>query len=418
LSSPTDSSHSRAEPAAVLDEVWREHWGRLLGHLVHQLGRPDLVEDALGDAFADAAAQWPVTGVPDRPVGWLSTVARRRLVDALRREQTARAKASLLVGREAESVPAEFPGAEVDDRLALLFMATHPALAEDARPALALRFVLGVPTADIARLFVVPQSTMAARLTRAKRRLATSGIPFAVPDVEVWPERVDDVARSVYLAFTAGYAPGEGDDVVRAREAGAAVRLAVLAADLMPDQPVLEALAALALLQHARRDARVTAEGQLMRLADQDRDAWRRDEIDAGLARLTRLTPTYGYAEELRLQALIAAFHDTARRAEDTDWASIARTYARLEELTGSPIVRLNRAVAVGEVAGPMAGLAVLRAAGDQLPDHYRVALVRAELLRRDGHHELARAAYTEAIANCPGGAERQHIIGRLEGLP
>ena len=145
---------------------------------------------------------------------------------------------------------------------------------------------------------------------------------------------------------------------------------------------------------------------------------WHHDEIDDGLARLTRLSPTDGYAEELRLQALVAAFHDTAKRAEDTDWAGIVRTYARLEELTSSPIVRLNRAVAVGEVAGPMAGLAVLRAARDQLPGHYRVALVRAELLRRDGRHELAREAYAEAIASCPGGAERQHIVARLEGLP
>lgn len=403
----------------VLDEVWRSHWGRLLGQLVHRFGRPDLVEDALADAFAQATARWPVDGVPENPVGWVRTVAHRRVLDALRRQRTAHAKAHLLVdddGGRASAGPAA-PGDDVDERLPLLFMATHPALAAEVRPALALRFVLGVPTADIARLFLVPQATMAARLTRAKRRLATSGIPFVVPDPTTWAERLDDVARAIYLAFTAGYAPSGGTDVVRAGEAGEAVRLAELAADLMPGQPVLEALAALLRLQHARRDARVGPDGSPVRLADQDRSRWRREEIDAGLRRLTALRPTDGLAEELRLQALVAAFHDTAASDAETDWAAIARTYARLERLTGSPVVRLNRAVAVGQAAGPMAGLAVLRAVQDRLPGHHRVALVRAELLRRDGRLPEAAAAYDEAIAACPDGAERQHIIERRGSL-
>ncbi len=404
----------------VLDEVWRTDWGRLLGQLMHRFGRPDLVEDALADAFAEAAAQWPSSGVPDSPVGWLRTVAYRRVVDALRREDTARAKGRLLADDAEPTAPQpdpSVPGHEVDERLPLLFMATHPALAPEVRPALALRFVLGVPTADIARLFLVPQATMAARLTRAKARLARSGIPFVVPDPAAWPERLDDVARAIYLAFTAGYAPSGGTDVVRVEESGEAVRLAELAADLLPGQPVLEALAALLRLQHARRDARVSPTGTPVRLEDQDRSRWRRDEIDAGLQRLTALTPTRGLAEELRLQALLAAFHDTAPSDAETDWSAIARTYARLEQLTGSPVVRLNRAVAVGRAAGPMAGLAVLRAAGDQLPGHHRVALVRAELLRRDGQLQLAAAAYDDAIATCPEGAERQHIVERRRSL-
>lgn len=399
---------------SVLDEIWRAHWGRLLGHLIHRFGRPDLVEDALAEAFAEAAAQWPVAGIPDNPVGWLRTVAHRRTTDALRREGTARAKAHLVAADDVRPGPEAAPdqtilGQDVDERLPLLFMATHPGLAPEVRPALALRFVLGVPTADIARLFLIPTATMAARLTRAKARLAGSGIPFTVPDPQVWPDRLDDVARAIYLAFTAGYAPGGGHDVVRAAEASEAVRLVELAATLMPGQPVLEALAALLALQHARRDARVDGEGQLARLADQDRNRWHGGEIAVGLARLRALQPGQGLAEELRLQALIAAFHDTAQRGADTDWSSIARTYARLEELTGSPIVRLNRAVAVGEVAGPMAGLAVLRAAGEQLPGHHRVALVRAELLRRDGQLDTAQSAYAEALAACPDGAERDH---------
>ncbi len=403
----------------VLGEVWRTHWGRLLGHLIHRFGRPDLVEDALADAFAEAASRWPAEGVPDNPAGWVHTVAHRRVVDVLRREGTARAKAHLLVDDDVVS-PADGPvppGADTDDRLPLLFMATHPALAEEVRPALALRFVLGVPTADIARLFLVPQATMAARLTRAKRRLTTAGIPFAVPDPAEWPDRLDDVARAVYLAFTAAYAPAGGEDVVRGAEAGEAVRLAGLAADLLPGQPVLEALAALLTLQHARRDSRVAPDGRPVRLADQDRSRWRREEIAAGLRRLTALTPTTGLAEELRLQALVAAFHDSAASHSDTDWAAIARTYARLEALTGSPVVRLNRAVAVGEASGPMAGLAVLRAAADQLPGHHRVALVRAELLRRDGRLALAAAAYDDALAACAAGVEREHIVERRASL-
>lgn len=404
----------------VLDEVWREHWGRLLGRLIHRFGRPDLVEDALADAFAEATASWPGDGVPANPAGWVRTVAHRRTVDALRREDTARAKAHL-VADDGASAPhggdAPFPGDADDERLPLLFMATHPALSPDVRPALALRFVLGVPTADVARLFLVPRATMASRLTRAKARIVASGIPFVVPDPQLWPERLDDVARAIYLAFTAGYSPSGGDAVIHVREAGEAVRLAELAADLMPRQPVLEALASLLRLQHARRDARVTAKGGPALLADQDRGRWRHDEIDAALGRLTEVTPTHGLAEELRLQALIAAFHDTAPSHSRTDWAAIARTYARLEALTGSAIVRLNRAVAVGEATGPMAGLAVLQTVQDRLPGHHRVALVRGELLRRDGQCTSAAAAYEEAIAACPDGVERQHIIARLDSL-
>lgn len=373
----------------------------------------------LDDAFAEAATTWPAAGTPANPIGWVRTVAHRRAVDALRREHTARAKAHLLTADDDESsgTAPPFPGEDVDERLPLLFMATHPALSPDVRPALALRFVLGVPTADVARLFLVPQATMAARLTRAKARLVASGIPFVIPDPESWPDRVDDVARAIYLAFTAGYAPGGGDEVIHVREAGEAVRLAELAADLMPEQSVLESLVALLRLQHARRDARVTTGGRPARLADQDRGRWRQDEIEAGLHRLTAIAPTTGLTEELRLQALVAAFHDTAPSHSQTDWAAIARTYARLEELTGSAIVRLNRAVAVGEASGPMAGLATLRAAQDRLPGHHRVALVRAELLRRDGQHAPAAAAYDEAIAACPDGVEREHIRARRTSL-
>lgn len=402
----------------VLGQALRDDWGRLLGRLIRSSGRPDLAEDALAEAFVQAAEQWHGRHVPANPAGWLATTAQRRLIDAQRAEVRRRTPEFRRAVASAESVaPVEpTPGDGVDDRMALLFMATHPALADDVRPALALRFVLGIPTEAIARLFLVPTPTMAARLTRAKRRLAEIGAAFRVPPPSAWPERVDDVARAIYLAFTAGYAPG-GDEVRRTADATDAVRLSVLAADLLPGRPALEALAALVVLHHSRRDARFGADGSLVLLADQDRTRWHGDEVAAGLRRLTALPPTDGYAEELRLQALIAAFHATAATASDTDWAGIARAYRRLEELTGSPIVRLNRAVAVGEAVGPLAGLAVLRAAGERLPGHHRVALVRAELLRRDNRPDAARQAYHEALRHAPDGAERRHIASRLASL-
>lgn len=401
---------------AVLGRVQRDDWGRLLGGLIRGSGRPDLAEDALAEAFAQAAQQWP-TELPSNPAGWLAATAQRRLIDAIRyesRRSTPRFRADV-VGATPAGAAESRPGDDVDDRLALLFMATHPALAEDVRPALALRFVLGVPTAVIARLFLVPQPTMAARLTRAKRRLAHIGAAFGVPDFDLWPGRIDDVARAVYLGFTAGYAAG-GEQQQRQTDASDAVRLAVLAADLMPGTEVLEALAALLLLHHARRDARFDDDAPVL-LAEQDRSRWRRAEIDAGLDRLFRLAPSVGYAEELRLQALIAAFHATAATSAEVDWAGIARTYRKLEQLTGSPIVRLNRAVAEGEASGPMAGLAVLRAVGERLPGHHRVALVRAELLRRDGRLPEAAEAYRAALATVPDGPERRHIETRLREL-
>ncbi len=402
---------------ALLGEVHARSWGLLLGQLIRATRRPDLAEDALADAFAQAAEQWVEQGVPDNPAGWLATVARRRLVDAQRGESRRAApefRAAIL--RRSEPAGPGLPGADMDERIPLLFMATHPALAEDVRPALALRFVLGVPTEVIARLFLVPIATMAARLTRAKRRLATTGIALEVPDPRLWPDRLDDVVRSIYLAFTAGYAPGR-NEVLRVADAGDAVRLAVLAADLLPGEPAPAALAALLRLHHARRDARVGPDGNPVLLAQQDRTRWHADEIADGLARLGSLAPGPGYPEELRLQALIAAFHATAVTAADTDWVGIARAYRRLEALTGSPVVRLNRAVAEGEAVGPVAGLALLRAVGERLPDNHRVELVRAELLRRDGRSDAALTAYAEALVRCPEGAERRHIAARLESL-
>ena len=401
--------------AATLDQAMADHWGRLLGLLIRRHRRPDVAEEALAEAFAAAARAWPEGGAPADPPAWLYTVASRRLIDALRGEATRAA-------RPTPAPPAlggspSYPGDAVDDRLALLFMCTHPALAAEVRPALALRFVIGVPTEIIARLFLVSQATMAARLTRAKRRLATSGIPFAVPPPPQWAPRVDGVARAIYLAFTAGYAPSTGPDVVRTDEADGAVRLALLSVELMPDQAVLQALASLLQLQHARRDARVDGAGRLVVLEHQDRQRWHHGEIRAGVARLAAIEPTAGLAEELRLQAAIAAVHCSAGIYADTDWSAIADHYRALEALTGSPIVRLNRAVAVAEVDGADAGLALLDGLDQALPGHHRVALVRAELLRRAGRHEAARVSYLAAVDACPAPAELAHIRRRLASL-
>ncbi|GGA58475.1 RNA polymerase subunit sigma-24 [Pseudoclavibacter endophyticus] len=438
-SAAAPSSAHAAE--AALARAMREDWGRILAHLIRASGRADLAEDALAQAFSEATAQWR-RALPERPSAWLATVARRRLLDAIRADRTRLRKAHLVAAPATMPGPgpaetallseASPPGSERDERVALLFLATHPALDVDVRAALALRFVLGVETWRIARLFLVPTTTMAARLTRAKRRIVRAGIPLAAPARAMWRERVDDVARSILLAFTAGYAPGD-ESTVRADVAGDAVRLALVAHEALPEEPALQALAALVTIQHSRRDARTGPEGEPIVLADQDRTRWHRDEIALGLRLLEGLPSESGaaawpgtaasrrdesaYAEELGLQAVIAAVHARARRAGDTDWRAIAVAYARLESLTGSPVVRLNRAVALAEVHGPMAGLAVLRAAGDALPGHHRVELVRAELLRRDGRVDDARVAYRLAIEACPPGAERRHLEGRLHQL-
>ena len=404
----------------ALARVHFEHWGRILGRLTARHGRVDLAEDALAEAFAQAAEQWR-REVPRNPPGWITTTAERRLLDLLRAEAVRRRKAPLLLepdppGADHEPAPAEAGG---DERLRMLWLATHPALALEVRPALALRLVLGVPTEQIARLFLVPVPTMAARLTRAKRRIAAAGIELPA-DSEPWPvERGDDVARTLLLAYSAGYLhPSPADGSIPAEAVADAVRLAVLASRLLPDHPALAGVAALVTLQHARRDARVDASGRLVLLADQDRRLWRQDESAAGLRRFAALERTTGYAEEVRLMACVAALHAIAPRAADTDWARIAAVYARLEELTGSPVVRLNRAVAVAQTRGPAAGLELLDAAAHELPGHHRVQVVRGELLARDGLSGPAREAFRRALASCPTGAERDHIERRLAELP
>lgn len=404
-------------PKGTLEGVYREEWGRLLAKLLARTRRLDLVEDALGEAFVRAAERWPSDGVPANPAGWLYTTAYRQIVGALRAEAVAARKAPLLAVRPDWRPPQDDWGGLGDDQLHLILLCCHPALPRESRAALALRLVMGTSTQEIARLFLVPTPTMAARLTRAKRKIVLAGIPLGQPPPEELRSRLDEVCRTIYLAFTAGYAPGDGPDLLRADLSTEAVRLAGALLGLVPDAGQVRALLGLLLLQHSRRDAR-QHRGRLVTLAAQDRSLWRRDEIRAGLALVEELQPSDGYAEDLRLQALVAAEHARAAVAAATDWTAIADHYAALEVLTGSPIVRLNRAVAVAEVDGPQAGLRLLSGLDDALPGNHRVPAVRAELARREGDIPLSRSSYRTAIELCPNDVETTYLREQLRTLP
>ncbi len=406
---------------AALETVVRGEWGRLTSLLLAQFRRLDLVEDALGDAVEAAARRWPVDGVPDTPAAWLLTTARRRVVDRLRAESMAQRKVPLLVTdaerREEGARTMADPGDLVeDDLLRLVLMCTHPALATESACALALRLVLGVSTHDIGRLFLVTEPTMAARLTRAKKKVVTAGIPFAVPAPDDLPERLETVAQTAYLAVTAGYAPGSGPDLLRAELAGEAIRLVRVVLALRPGEPALVALLALMLLQHSRRDARVGSDGRLVLLDDQDRSRWRRDEIDEALLLLSEPVlggPVSPVAAAYVVQARIAAEHATAANPDETRWDRIVDHFDLLLELTPSPSARLARAVAVAQADGPDAGLAAL--AGIEIAGSHRVDAVRAELLVRAGRPVEARVAYDVAIAVCRNEAERAHLVERRD---
>jgi RNA polymerase sigma-70 factor (ECF subfamily) len=436
---PDDPSSAAAAAsdaaAAALADAWHVSWSRLIGLLIGQYARPDLAEDAVSDAFEAAARHWPVDGVPTNTGAWLLTAARRRVLDRLRSEAVHRRKEPLMVVDDemrAASAAVVDPGAHVaDEQLRLIFACCHPALAPDDRVALTLRFVIGLTTTEIARLLLVQETAMAARLTRAKKRLASSGIPFATPPAARLDERLDVVATVVYLAFTSGYHPGVGDVPLRVDLGDEAIRLLRVLDQLLPSRPVVRALLALLLLQHSRRDTRIAPDGTLILLPDQDRSRWHRAEIAEGVALLESLPSALAgpddpapagpvvtrLAEEYRLQALIAAEHATAPTAADTRWTVIAGLYLQLERLTGSPVVRLARAVAVAEAAGPEAGLELLDGLEAALPRHHRVPAVRAELLVRVGDATAAAASYREALDLVTNPTERTHLQSRLDTL-
>jgi RNA polymerase sigma-70 factor (ECF subfamily) len=408
----------------VLETVVREEWGRLTALLLAQFRRLDLVEDALGDAVEAAARRWPADGTPDSPAAWLLITARRRVIDRVRAEAMAHRKAPLLVTdaehrQQGQTAMADPGGLVEDDLLRLVLMCTHPALAPEAASALALRLVLGVSSHDIARLFLVTEPTVAARITRAKKKIVAAGIPFTVPAADVLPKRLETVAQTAYLAFTAGYAPGSGSDLLRADLAGEAIRLVRVVLDLCPGEPAPTALLALMLLLHSRRDARVGDDGRLVLLADQDRRLWRRNEIDEArtlLAADVLAGPVSPLAASYVVQARIAAEHATAASPRETRWDRIVEHYDLLVRLFPSPSARLARAVAVAEASGPEAGLAALD--GIEMTGSHRVAAVRAELLTRCGDVTAARNAYADAITVCRNDTERAHLLERQQALP
>lgn len=455
-------------PPVSLDALHREHAGRLLALLVRELRDFDLAEEALQEAWESALRQWPRDGRPDNPAGWLLTVARRRARDRLRRAGTERRALPLLIVEEdapgsgwrgapvAGAAGAPPPGvrgfrepaeeeadAIPDERLRLIFTSCHPALAPEVRLALTLRFVGGLPTRAVARLLLVSEATMAARLTRAKRKIATSGIPYRVPSGDELPERLGSVLAVVYLLFTEGHLPSSGPRVVRAELCDEAIALARLLRELLPGEPEVTALLALTTLQHARRDARVDARGRLVRLPDQDRSRWRADEIAAGLALIdaaereaaarerASAAPVAGAAAgasappgargtaagPYTLEARIAAEHDRAGTAAATDWPEIARLYGRLEAVKPTPSVRLARAVAVSEAEGAAAALPLLDGIEQALPHSPQPHLARAEFLRTLARDEEALAAYDRALALAGNDAVRVHVARRRAEL-
>ena len=397
-----------------LAETIRVERGRVLASLTRALGSLDLAEDAVQDAAVAALERWPRDGVPDDPRAWLTVVARNRAVDRLRRE----AKRS---GKEAATVdlfsgdPAPLPEAVVrDDQLRLIFTCCHPALAFEARVALSLRTLCGLSTAEIAHALLVPEATMAKRLVRAKGKIAAAHIPYRVPAAHELPDRLPAVLGVVYLVFTEGHTATSGDALVRVDLCDEAVRLARLLRQLLPDEAEVAGLLALLLLTDARRATRADADGDLVLMADQDRARWDRGAIDEGAALAAdALRRSAGAPGPYQLQAAIAACHATSPTYADTDWAQIAELYRLLELRAPSPVVTLNRAVAIAEGAGLEAGLAVVDAI-DGLARFHLWHATRADLLRRLGRRAEAADAYRAALTCEPAAAERRFLARRL----
>ncbi|MBS1861561.1 MAG: sigma-70 family RNA polymerase sigma factor [Actinobacteria bacterium] len=385
----------------MLEEVFRDQWGRVLATLVGLLGDIELAEEAAQEAFATAAERWPREGAPANPTGWLITTARNRAIDRIRRERTLAAKTARLerelrdrAEETMETTP--FP----DERLELIFTCCHPALAPEAQVGLTLRTLGGLSTAEIARAFLVPFETMSKRLTRAKHKIRDAAIPFAVPPDHLLPERLEAVLAVLYLIFNEGWGGGRVD------LSAEAIRLGRSLVELMPDEAEAHALLALMLIDDGRRAARLRG-GELVLFDDQDRSLWDEGQIAEGRAHVGRALALRGDGA-YTIQAVIADLH----LREPRDWAEIALLYERLERITGSPVVTMNRAVAVAELEGPAAGLAVLEAL--DLDDYRYLHSTRADLLRRLGRREEARAAYARALELSAPGPERRFLERRL----
>lgn len=395
----------------------------MLATLIRVLGDFDVAEDALQEAVVAALERWPVDGLPDRPGAWLLTTARRKAIDQLRREARRHEKqqaAHAVLAQTGEGPEMEI-SAVPDDKLRLIFTCCHPAIQADARVALTLRTLGGLSTQEIARAFLVPESTMAKRLVRAKAKIKSAGIPYRVPPDRLLPERLPSVLAVIYLIFNEGYAATAGDTLVRRELCSDAIRLARELDELMPDEPEVHGLLALMLLHDARREARVDARGDVVLLADQDRTRWDHDQIAYGVRlvhQALRRSAGAGGPGPYQLQAAVAAVHDEAPTPDAVDWHEIAALYREMQRIAPSPVVELNRAVAVAMTEGPARGLAVMDAlGGTALVDSHLFHAARADLLARLARTTEAADAYRRALGCVATTAERRFLEARLRRL-
>jgi RNA polymerase sigma-70 factor (ECF subfamily) len=400
----------------AVSDAFRTEWGRVVAHLIRVTGNWDLAEECAQDAFTRALERWPRDGIPENPGAWLKVTARNRAFDRLRRTRVGADKL-----REVGKTMSEYEEHEdnesgiEDDRLRLIFTCCHPALPIEGQVALTLRTLCGLTTVEIARAFMVPTETMAKRLVRAKHKIQDAHIPYRVPADSQLPERLRAVLVVLYALFKEGYSATAGADLIRRNLCSEAIRLARLLVELMPDEPEALGLLSLLLLHDARRPARLDPAGDLITLEEQDRSLWDRAAIEQACGLLDR-TVRLRRPGPYQLQAAIAACHATAESADATDWAEIVILYDRLNQLVASPVVGLNRAVAVAMADGPQGGLDLVEEIerGGELTDYYLLPATRADLLRRLGRSAEARTAYARALELAPTDAERRYLSRRL----